>query len=115
MVVVGLIASKVSFNLFLFFCFLILILNIYFNCKENPCFSNPCRNGANCSPLYENPLMYTCSCPLGYSGKNCETFACSNYLCYNGGRCAINAHGRAYCICPSGFTGPQCTNSNFLS
>ena len=35
------------------------------------CSNNPCRNGANCIDIDEN--NYSCVCPQGYSGPNCET------------------------------------------
>ena len=31
---------------------------------------NPCHHGGNCT---SNENSYTCSCPLGYTGQNCET------------------------------------------
>ena len=35
------------------------------------CSNNPCRNGGNCVDIDEN--NYSCVCPQGYSGPNCET------------------------------------------
>ncbi|XP_070203289.1 uncharacterized protein [Littorina saxatilis] len=36
------------------------------------CVSSPCQNGGNC---VDQLNAYTCSCPAGYSGTNCETGA----------------------------------------
>ena len=33
------------------------------------CKSNPCLNGGVCLASYSR---YTCSCPLGFSGDNCQ-------------------------------------------
>lgn len=36
----------------------------------DPCFNNPCINGATCQSLGNG---YTCLCPQSYSGLNCQT------------------------------------------
>jgi len=36
----------------------------------NECESNPCRNGGTC---VDGVNAYTCTCPPGYAGKDCET------------------------------------------
>ena len=36
----------------------------------NECNSNPCRNGGTCTDRVNE---YTCKCPSGYNGDNCET------------------------------------------
>ena len=37
---------------------------------DNPCFNNPCLNGATCQT---SGSSYVCICPVGYSGTNCQT------------------------------------------
>lgn len=46
---------------------------------------------------------YTCDCPLGYSGRNCEILAslCTTNPCTNGGTCIQGPSGYM-CICPPG-------------
>lgn len=34
------------------------------------CNSNPCLNGATCT---DNVASFTCTCPIGFTGKLCET------------------------------------------
>ncbi len=40
---------------------------------QAPCFNNPCQNGGTCSN-YDNTTRpyYSCACPFGYTGANCE-------------------------------------------
>ena len=35
------------------------------------CYSSPCQNGATCENTDDD--SYTCDCPDGYTGTNCET------------------------------------------
>ena len=35
------------------------------------CDPNPCLNGGTCSPYGLD--TYSCNCPFGYTGRNCET------------------------------------------
>lgn len=41
------------------------------------CISNPCQNGGVCN---DGIRSYRCSCPLGFTGNNCET---SKMQCYD--------------------------------
>lgn len=71
----------------------------------NYCTSNPCENGATCQPVWNG---YTCRCPNGISGTNCDTVDhCYSNPCENGGSC-INMDNDHICICPPQTTGPNC-------
>uniref|UniRef100_A0A4W3H4B1 Delta-like protein n=1 Tax=Callorhinchus milii TaxID=7868 RepID=A0A4W3H4B1_CALMI len=68
----------------------------------------PCLNGGTCSNT--GPDKYQCTCPDGYSGKNCEIaeHACISDPCYNRGSCSETPMGFK-CLCVSGWAGPTCT------
>lgn len=95
------------------------------NCDTclNPCnqtYLSPCQNGGNCTPIYNLTSqlqlvcgLYTCSCPAGYTGKNCEILVnpCSSNPCLNQGVCspfASNTTSNFTCVCLPGSTGPLC-------
>lgn len=40
------------------------------NVDVDECNSNPCLNGATCT---DNVASFTCTCPIGFTGKLCET------------------------------------------
>lgn len=57
---------------------------------------------------------YSCACPPGYTGRNCDRIVdeCSLQPCLNGGVCTGGGSGEGSapptCVCPSGVTGPRC-------
>ena len=52
---------------------------------------------------------YTCSCPTGFAGTNCETNIddCAAAPCENGGVCSDGIASYT-CACPAGFAGANC-------
>jgi len=112
--------------------------------NEAICASNPCQNGGVCTSRYISggysngffatvPLpynsysnyrtqlpAYSCSCPTGYNGINCELVLTqsitsqlcgTNVVCQNGGTCIPNG-GLAKCQCPCGYAGDSCEVSS---
>ncbi|CAG5111110.1 Oidioi.mRNA.OKI2018_I69.chr2.g5444.t1.cds [Oikopleura dioica] len=71
----------------------------------NPCKNNPCQNGGTCNADGE---QYSCSCPIGISGNNCETTPCSSEPCEYGECSFVGAIWS--CECPSElFAGRDCS------
>lgn len=75
----------------------------------------PCKNDALCTNTFDETGTgtYTCSCPAGFVGRNCEKKIqgnCShNSPCLNGGECYVEYETKdLHCSCPLGFTGQHC-------
>ncbi|VDH94425.1 Hypothetical predicted protein, partial [Mytilus galloprovincialis] len=70
------------------------------------CSSNPCQNKGTCK---DGVNSYTCNCPPGYTGFNCqsEINECLSNPCLNGATCTDEVNGYS-CICASGFSGVTC-------
>lgn len=62
------------------------------------------------SPFQDLVNRYSCACPQGFYGQNCETSAmtCADDPCFNGGTCEEKLSGGYTCHCPGGFTGSNC-------
>lgn len=75
---------------------------------NNPCSSNPCYgSGSTCT---NSGSTFTCTCPTGLSGLQCEkhTTSCQ---CTNGGSCQTSTYNGATvysCTCLPGFGGQLC-------
>ncbi|CAA79620.1 glp-1/Notch intracellular domain [Caenorhabditis elegans] len=70
------------------------------------CKYNPCVNNATCIDLKNSG--YSCHCPLGFYGLNCEQhLLCTPTTCANGGTCE-GVNGVIRCNCPNGFSGDYC-------
>ena len=83
----------------------------YIRCEvvqgQYDCYGFPCLNNGYCIDGVDE---YTCSCPFGYEGKNCENEIdeCSEQgqyqVCHEYATCA-NAEGSYACSCNPGFFG----------
>ena len=62
--------------------------------KCNVCYTDPCSNGATCTPHGEQ--QYTCTCTAGFYGEKCQSKidACYGNPCDNGGTCKVVEQGR---------------------
>lgn len=71
------------------------------------CADGPCFNGGTCMEFSSGE--YSCSCPVGYTGSNCEKKVdhCSSQPCFNGGQCIDLGHS-VKCHCRPGFSGTHC-------
>ncbi|KAL3880093.1 hypothetical protein ACJMK2_032362 [Sinanodonta woodiana] len=76
----------------------------------NYCFkNNPCLHGGSC--FRDNINNYTCACPKGFAGPNCQYHLCEGEFCENGGTCMMtNVYGRQ-CLCAKRFYGHRCQHS----
>ena len=74
----------------------------------NPCASNPCANGGQCSAFDSN---YICTCPASFHGQTCKQdvneCAQTPSPCRHGGVC-VNEVGSFHCRCPQEYTGQHC-------
>ncbi|XP_077556086.1 LDL receptor protein 1 isoform X2 [Haemaphysalis longicornis] len=68
-------------------------------CELNCLSGGTCVLGSNRQPF--------CRCPVGYVGKRCERYVCSQY-CKNKGLCNVITSQEMYCICPPQWTGKRC-------
>jgi FG-GAP-like repeat/EGF-like domain/TGF-beta propeptide len=84
-------------------------LDVCYQTPDDHCTPNPCQNGGSCVNGWDG---YTCSCPAGFQGANCETAIpagpCAPAPCQNGGIC-IEGASNYTCQCQNGWSGPNCT------
>ncbi|XP_061588883.1 protein crumbs homolog 1-like [Cololabis saira] len=87
------------------------------------CEQHSCQNGGVCE---SHDGASRCRCSLEsqrgrlYGGQNCtvELSGCDESECENGGICSpllVNEQHSHTCICPKGFTGPECHTSTVFS
>ena len=72
------------------------------------CASRPCYNGANC---VDQPQGYTCECPPGFSGLQCqdEVTDCVEGACPDRAMCKdLPGPDNFECLCRDGFKGENC-------
>ncbi|XP_048489511.1 agrin isoform X2 [Plutella xylostella] len=87
-------------------------------CQANPCMSIPCKNGATCKAIEDSTSEYTCICPIGFQGANCDDRLdpCESNPCgYDEGLlCDIGPEGGHVCRClfggEIGSNGNTCSN-----
>lgn len=76
--------------------------------QADPCASNPCANGGQCTPFESH---YICSCTPFFYGQTCKQdvneCAQNPSPCKNGGVC-VNEVGTYRCQCPQEYTGKHC-------
>lgn len=76
--------------------------------QADPCASNPCANGGQCSAFDSH---YICTCPPNFHGQTCRQdvneCAISPSPCRNGGTC-INEVGSYFCRCTPEYAGTHC-------
>lgn len=74
--------------------------------EVEPCMTNPCLHGGKCLP---QGTGYTCYCPQGYTGENCEIDVddCQSEPCANGGTC-IDKIDSFLCLCLPSYGGDMC-------
>ncbi|XP_078685014.1 uncharacterized protein LOC144918286 [Branchiostoma floridae x Branchiostoma belcheri] len=74
-------------------CLLVVLAFCVFGATADHCAGNPCWSGGTC---VRGPTGYTCTCPSGTSGQNCETV--HNDKCYRQSRDALS-HKEASAAC----------------
>ena len=99
------------------------------NLNYDPCDEGPCRNGAECSSVFniladevsvvDSPgrvfsgarveQAVECHCTEDYTGSFCEVHSCAANPCLNAGTCMSEpAGGATVCICSDAWTGEYC-------
>ena len=83
---------------------IVKIHNVH-DCSKMPCASTPCKNNGTCIPEFSTGYNgnFSCNCPKGYIGINCETRyeVCNSKdnPCSKGTSCLPIAQGGFSCAC----------------
>ena len=82
---------------------------------KDACALAPCLNNGKCKM---SSGVYTCSCPLEYSGSRCElpidvdeNDYCESSPCLNNSTC-VNQPSHFKCVCGPGYFGEKCQIGN---
>ena len=61
-----------------------ILLTSFFCCFSVPCdLNNRCQNGADCTNNIFDAFGYTCSCPAGYTGHDCDSEGMEFKFCFD--------------------------------
>jgi hypothetical protein len=82
------------------------VLRVCYSTPPDHCAAGQCQNGGTCENEWES---YTCHCPAGFTGVNCEVNIddCAGDPCLNGATCNDGVDGYS-CSCAPGFAGTHC-------
>ncbi|XP_061544566.1 basement membrane-specific heparan sulfate proteoglycan core protein isoform X9 [Phycodurus eques] len=85
------------------------------NCPT--CKDRPCQNGAKCED--SDTSLYTCSCPRGFTGSNCQhhsSLHCHSEACGPDATCINRQSGLGYdCRCHLGKFGNKCMDGELVT
>ncbi|XP_061650019.1 basement membrane-specific heparan sulfate proteoglycan core protein isoform X13 [Phyllopteryx taeniolatus] len=85
------------------------------NCPT--CKDRPCQNGGKCED--SDTSLYTCSCPRGFTGSNCQhhsSLHCHSEACGPDATCINRQNGLGYdCRCHLGKFGNKCMDGELVT